>query len=258
VVEGEHDGYLPQVHRRTVFTDAGGLWLIVDSLLGSGDHQVDVRWHLDPAWKIDRLGDGSASLQHADGTSAQLATTGSELVSEEGGELGWRAPVYGQCVPAITLTATERGRAPLSLVTALGAGSKARTLSVKTVEAAVATNDHRHRVGIWGSYGDGRFVAVMSTAYTGNEEQPRPLQRVAVNGNEFHTDAQIAVLGLSEALRPNSLILISATRAHWTGPDAFSLGPFTSAADLHLDRNAVSRLSKNTPREFAGASICAE
>jgi len=227
-------------------------------LLGSGDHQLDARWHLDPAWKIDRLGDGSASLQHADGTRAQLATTGSELISEEGGELGWRAPVYGQCVPAITLTATERGRAPLSLVTAIGAGSKGRTLSLQTVEAAAATDDNRHRVGIWGRYGDGRFIAVSSTAHSGKSEQPRALQRVAVNGNEFHTDAQIAVLGLSEALRPNSLILINATRAHWTGPDAFSVGPFTSAADLHLDRNAVSRLSNNIPREFADASICAE
>ncbi len=262
VVEGEHDGYLPQVHRRTVLRDGAGVWLIVDHLLGTGDHQIDVRWHLDPAWKTDRRGDRSVSLQHSDGTAAHVATTGPALVSEEGGRFGWSAPVYGQCVPAITLTATERGRAPLSLVTAIAAGSRERTLSVEVVEAVVDGNDNHHRVGIWGRYGAGRFIAVFSTAHTRDIEQPRALQRVAVNGNEFHTDAQIAVLGLSEALRPDSLTLINATRAQWTGPSGFSVGPFTSAADLHLDRNAVSRLSNNDPNGLAAvrmeSSICAE
>jgi hypothetical protein len=49
---GSHDGYaLPDnsvVHRRYVFFRKPKLWLVRDLLLGTGKHQIDLRWHLNP------------------------------------------------------------------------------------------------------------------------------------------------------------------------------------------------------------------
>jgi hypothetical protein len=78
------------------------------------------------------------------------------------------------------------------------------------------------------------------------------LQTVELGGNAFHTDARIAVLGLSVTHDPLWLTLIDASHARWTGQNPFSLGPFTSAADLHLDRVTVSRLSH---KPESGASM---
>jgi len=101
-----------------------------------------------------------------------------------------------------------------------------------------------------GTLDSGTFVALFATA-TCHPDQPRAVQRIEVCGNEFHTDAQIAVLRLSATSEPISLTLIGATRAGWNGPHAFGFGPATSAADLHLDRTAMLRLSRSTPQAQA-------
>jgi len=47
---GSHDGYSQPdnsvVHRRSVFFRKPKFWLVRDLVLGTGEHQIDVRWHL--------------------------------------------------------------------------------------------------------------------------------------------------------------------------------------------------------------------
>jgi hypothetical protein len=48
--EGSHDGYSrlpsPVTHRRWVFHRKGNFWLVVDRAEGSGQHQLDITWHI--------------------------------------------------------------------------------------------------------------------------------------------------------------------------------------------------------------------
>jgi hypothetical protein len=243
-VEGEHDGYLPQVHRRAVLRDQSGLWLVADHLLGKGRHQLDLHWHLDPAWHVTQNDRGVARIEHTDGSAAEIASTGSELTYCRGGELGWRAPVYGQRVPAFTLHVTESGPVPLSVVTAIAAGFPEKSLSLEAVEVATDRKDNWHRSAVAGHYADGRFIALFSTEDAAREGvSVRSCQRIHLDGNEFHTDARLALLGLSRSYEPTFLTLIEATTAVWTGPSGFQVQPLSSAADLHLDRTALIRLS---------------
>jgi len=244
-VEAEHDGYLPETHRRVVVRDGSGLWLIADHVIGDGDHRMDIRWHLDRAWRLMQMAGNVVTVVHWDGIVARIASTGARTNIERG-ELSWRAPVYGQHLPALTATVSHDGRAPLSVVTVIVAGAVSETdnLSIQPLDVTVDDVDHHHRIAVVGTLDGGSFVALFATD-THASNQPRAVQRMDVGGNEFHTDAQIAVLRLSATSAPTSLTLIGATRAGWNGPHPFEFGPCTSAADLHLDRCAVSRLIRS-------------
>jgi hypothetical protein len=72
-VEGTHDGYIGNRHRRTVLRTPSGEWLIVDEVLGRGRHTADLHWHFDPSWTV--IADNSSRLRamHLDGRSAWIA-----------------------------------------------------------------------------------------------------------------------------------------------------------------------------------------
>lgn len=261
VVEADHDGYLPLVHRRAVLRIASDLWFVADHLLGEGDHRVDIRWHFDPAWRIAHTDDGLVCVRHADGTLASIATTGSQLTQGEGGDFGWCAPIYGQHVPSVVANIAHAGRAPLSVVSLISAGASVDRLALRPVAVRTSAADVHHRIGVTGSYAAGRFIALFSTQTSAQVTQGRAVQHIESGGIDFHTDAQIAVLGLSNTLEPTFLTLLGASRAGWTGPNSFQIGPGTSAADLHFDRRAVQGLSNNTPASMIhglGRPVCAE
>jgi hypothetical protein len=261
-LEAEHDGYAPHLHRRSVLRIGSEIWFIADHVLGEGDHEVAIYWHLDPSWQLQRSDGGVVSVRHHDGVSASIASTATRFTHTEGGDLGWHAPVYGQHQPTLTLTAREKAAAPFSVLTVISAGTVARPLSIQRVPLAVDHDDSRHRVAVIGDFLDGRFIALFGTETTKGPLEERPLQTVELGGNAFHTDARIAVLGLSATQDPLCLTLIDASHARWTGRNPFSLGPFTSAADLHLDQATVSRLSHKSksraPMDRMEPTTCAE
>jgi len=245
VVEGEHDGYSPALHRRVVLRHASGLWMITDHFLGRGHHQLDLRWHLDSAWQLAHMDGSTACVRHVDGHEVRLASSAARVTPCVGGPLGWRAPEYGQLLPALTLEATETGTAPLSVVTAIAPATLAPTLSIKIVEVA-ADAEARHRIAVAGDFGNGQFLALFSTETSeAGRTELGPAQHLEIGASAFHTDARIALLEFSSALEPTSLLLIDGSAAAWTGRGRFSIGPFRSAADLHLDRGALARLTKN-------------
>ena len=74
-VEGTHDGYAPLVHRRAVFSRPG-CWMIADRVLGDGEHQAELHWHLDPRWTVTAAGDGWLRADDGAGDPVWIAEPG--------------------------------------------------------------------------------------------------------------------------------------------------------------------------------------
>jgi hypothetical protein len=127
VVVGEHHGYrsIGIVHRRTVARLEEAGWLIVDDLIGSGNHRVSIGWTMpDFSWQLDTDG---VSLDIA-GSSIEVSWQGQEgdvglyragaLIAGEGiydhPELhGWRSTGYAVKQPALRLVKRFEACAPL-------------------------------------------------------------------------------------------------------------------------------------------------
>jgi hypothetical protein len=106
---GEHDGYGPAVHRRSVRLDrAARIVEIIDEISG-GPHDVRVAFHLGPSVEAS-LAEGVASLAWPDAVTpgaAELTLPAGLEWSLHRGEtepiLGWYSAGLGHRVPAVTL-----------------------------------------------------------------------------------------------------------------------------------------------------------
>ena len=167
-VEAVHDGYLPLIHRRAVLRMPDGLWLIADHILGTGHHQADAYWHLDPAWFLEEASASHTRLTHQDGFRAAIASSASERRTYYGGTegLGWCAPVYGQIVPSCTLRFSTGGEAPLSLVTAIAAAPASVSLSLECAPVTSERADGWHRAAVHVQYGRWRRAGGVCRAAT--------------------------------------------------------------------------------------------
>ena len=119
--EGAHDGYAPLLHQRSVHSRPG-VWVIVDRVLGTGSHQADVHWHIDPAWHTTRTGPQTVCARHDDGLTIWILSLRDEceLFHGSGEEaLGWCAPVYGPLVPTSAIRTRRVATAPFDFVTVI-------------------------------------------------------------------------------------------------------------------------------------------
>jgi hypothetical protein len=130
-ITAEHDGYrrIDVRHRRTVLRASSTLWLIVDDLLGTGEHTARLGWLLaDGKWTLrpGRLGiryerlradiwfaapGGSVALYRGGELIAGTATAGEAQVK------GWVAWTYAERQPALRLEIESKGTLPLRLIT---------------------------------------------------------------------------------------------------------------------------------------------
>lgn len=55
-VQGEHDGYKPLIHQRTVILIKNEYWLILDKLNGKGKHLIENYLHFHPKIYLEKLG----------------------------------------------------------------------------------------------------------------------------------------------------------------------------------------------------------
>ena len=133
--EGEHDGYrqLGIKHRRWINYVGDDAWVIVDDVLGSGEHAIRLHWLLpDRPLEVIPGKDFSASLsaEHArfrwnifssvPGAPAIIRAgknlqANEEIPNEE--LLGWESPTYGELHPAISLSYRVQAPLPVRLVT---------------------------------------------------------------------------------------------------------------------------------------------
>jgi hypothetical protein len=271
VIEAQHDGYLPDTHRRAVLRDPDGLWLVADHVLGGGSHRIDAHWHVAPSWTAASTEADGVRLAHGDRLWAAIASTAGELTDFRGdaGGLGWCAPVYGQLLPSLTFRFSQTAQSPSSIVTAVGAAQSPVELALASTPVLTRVEDSWHRAAVIGTHGEDRFVALFATLrdplpfrHSGKDVPlRREVQRVTGEGGQFVTDARIALLRLSASGEPLSLVLVDATAASWTGRGGFNLGPLASAEDLHLNRTELRRLGRGIEHSMAGnvgSPICAE
>jgi hypothetical protein len=138
-VEGAHEGYAPLVHRRAVLSRPG-CWIVADRVLGAGDHQAEVHWHLDPRWTVAAGGDGWLRADDGSGDPVWIRSLEGEFAivrgSDAGGEpdLGWVAPAYGHVRPSTTLRLVRRGAAPFALVTVVLEAKERPSIEALTVQ----------------------------------------------------------------------------------------------------------------------------
>jgi glycosyltransferase involved in cell wall biosynthesis len=138
--EGEHDGYrkLGVTHRRSVLRAEDDLWVIVDDLVGSGEHKARLHWlFADFPYEFDE-GAGRLLLKTPAGTfcvhvwcgqlaSVSLAKAGKVLrqsgnADEPADEVrGWRSRYYAEKEPALSLALHAQSALPLRFVTVLAA-----------------------------------------------------------------------------------------------------------------------------------------
>lgn len=140
---GEHDGYrrFGVTHRRKVYFIAEKAWVVVDDLLGAGEHEPTLHWLL-PDFKFEinsaspfsaRLTVGEQSLRwhifsSSPGTAA-VVRGGQNVSQETGGEienelkneeiLGLESPTYGEISPAISLVYRVRAALPVRIATVI-------------------------------------------------------------------------------------------------------------------------------------------
>jgi hypothetical protein len=138
---GSHDGYTrlpdPVVHRRSVFSRKGRFWLIRDQALGTGDHQLDLYWHLSSEFLPAEPLPGERAR-----TTFRTADTGFSIVAPE--NHGWscetstesRSPAYGReerhCVLRLSAAATL----PAELATLLIAAGRSHVDNFVRISAA--------------------------------------------------------------------------------------------------------------------------
>jgi hypothetical protein len=233
--------------------------MVADHILALDRHRADVHWHVDSSWTLEGASTRCARLTHPDALSAAIASTPGDLTALHGDAegLGWCAPVYGRVIPSLTLRFSEAGQGPFSLVTAIVAARGPVELALASTPVAIERDDGWHRAAVVGTHGDRRVVALFATPLDGahrlNQTRPgRAAQSVRAGDGELITDARMAILQISSAGEPISLGLIDSTAAAWTGRGNFSIGTFTAAKDLHLDRTALTRLSRRIETTCVG------
>jgi hypothetical protein len=242
-VEGEHDAYAPVRHQRAVLR-ASNLLLVADHVRGDGACPIALHWHIHPDWRIAPAGRWT-DLSH-DRTTVSLGVSSGPVtpIAAERGGLGWIAPIYGQILPSTTLRREEQGRLPITLVTAVVLGGRGAMRGLERLEIdGVEAKGSAEALAI--EDGLGTAIVLFSSRPVG--APPSPLVVTTPSGR-FSSDARAALLQLSVSGEPESLLLVDATHAAWSGAGGFTITA-PVAELLHLDSSVLRQLSrKDEPR----------
>ncbi len=120
----EHDGYArldpPVVHRRGILFAKPAYWLLVDELVGTGEHQIESFFHFPPASQYRQ--DDDALTLFSGGEEVfrvlPLSVKGLESTVLEGKDepiQGWYSASYGTKVPSPTLIYQGAVNLPMSM-----------------------------------------------------------------------------------------------------------------------------------------------
>ncbi len=138
--EGEHDGYrrLGVKHRRMVQYVTEDAWVIVDDLVGGGEHELRLHWLLPDLPFVVNAASPFCGVLSAESVafrwyifSSSPGSTGilrggqnllGNLVSGDEELLGWESPTYGERCPAISLLHCVEAALPVRIVTVILAG----------------------------------------------------------------------------------------------------------------------------------------
>jgi hypothetical protein len=152
--EGRHHAYAPLVHVRAIVALHGLAWFVVDHLVrvdaSEADVSADAFWHLHPDWTLVSAPGPHVLLQHAEGRTHALATSGI-LASVRGTKfeaLAAYAPVYGRIEPAECLRVSTVGSLPRSLLTVVPmAAARATALAIEPLAISELPGSGWHAAG---------------------------------------------------------------------------------------------------------------
>src|SRR6266446_9431112 len=140
--EGEHDGYrrLGVKHRRMVQCVTEDAWVIVDDLLGWGEHELQLHWLLPDLpfeviadspfcavltadkerfhWNVFSSSPGSTAIIRG----GKILAGNIESSNRDEQLLGWESPTYGELCPAISLLYRVQARLSARIITVILAG----------------------------------------------------------------------------------------------------------------------------------------
>jgi len=140
--EGEHDGYRESgvKHRRRVDAVTEDAWIIVDDLVGTGEHDLRLHWLLPdlpievtqgpPFAALLKTGEARFRWEVFSSVVGETAVVRggkkvaghSKCVGKDEVLLGWESPTYGKLCPAISLVCCVHAAVPVRFVTAIVAG----------------------------------------------------------------------------------------------------------------------------------------
>lgn len=135
---GSHAGFErlcpPATHRRTVIFVRHEYWIIVDTLLTSGAHEVTSHFHWVPASRIQAISATSAWIDAPcrDGRSRSYFAAFGDARSIEWGE-EWHSPSYGHRIRAPYARLVSQGTGRRDLVTVLVPSHDGSTPSIREV-----------------------------------------------------------------------------------------------------------------------------
>jgi hypothetical protein len=142
-VEGNHDGYAPIVHSRSVLAVHGFGWILVDHVLGDHRASAEAFWHVHPGWTARPRSHGVA-LHHQSGAVAAMASTLKlEILTRDTADgLDAYAPVYGSVERATCLRARADAPLPRSFATFVAADGGRTALSSLDVQVTPVALTH--------------------------------------------------------------------------------------------------------------------
>jgi len=134
---GGHDGFgrLPgrPVHARTIEYEANGIWTVVDTFSGSGEHRVETFVHLHPDLEARRVGSTISIALSVGGVVSELEVLdASEIALEK----GWYCPEFGTRHENSVIRLSSSGTLPLSLGYRIVKWSVAHSATPQTGEYA--------------------------------------------------------------------------------------------------------------------------
>jgi hypothetical protein len=146
-----HDGYTrlpnPAVHRRFVFSLKSGFWLIRDLISGSGEHQLDLFWHLAPTLRLDPTNNGYFADEH--GGIQVITVQSNDWVRAI--EKQPHSPAYGRRETHVALHFAAEKKLPVEFVTVLQPVQKGefleRVLSLVPSSKADSVIGYRYESG---------------------------------------------------------------------------------------------------------------
>jgi hypothetical protein len=131
LLDGEHDGYqrLPQpvTHRRVVAYLKPDVWIVVDCVTGTGNHALELLWHVRPDCAVAADQRSRAVLQSPAGATLYVqiqdqhqATLPPDILSgTEEERAAWYSPSYGTRLPSRALSVRREFTDECVLVTCL-------------------------------------------------------------------------------------------------------------------------------------------
>ena len=118
---GSHDGYCrlenPVVHRRWIFSLKPKFWVVRDLALGSGEHELDLFWHLNPSLSAHKR-DLETFVDGEEDEGLRVLAVEGHGWSQDLRE-GWWSPVYGRKERMNVLHFGTKATLPAEFVTLL-------------------------------------------------------------------------------------------------------------------------------------------